>query len=190
MDPAVARPAVDDPHPLQFRPLCSFHPAGGTRPGFAVPFHTTPPSCEAASQPPVKSRQTRDDCPCHAILPRRHGTLMSVHQTWFGRSIAGASCPCIATSKASIGPVGLGHEVVQGLMRGAHLGRIDTGCDRLDTLTLQRQQEPHRILAKGLITISVAKRCHQTLRVGVEPPACGHHSTPEYSLSSNSYGKK
>ena len=84
MDPAVARPAVDDPHPVQFRPLCLFHLVGGTRPGFAVPFHMTPPSCGAASQPPVKSRQTQDDCLCHAILPRRHGALMSASQASSG----------------------------------------------------------------------------------------------------------
>ena len=38
LDPVVARPAVDGPHPVQLRPLCLFNPAVVTRPGFAAPF--------------------------------------------------------------------------------------------------------------------------------------------------------
>jgi hypothetical protein len=60
--------------------------------------------------------------------------------------------------QSPIGPVGLGDEVVQGLMRGAHLVRIDPRRHRLDALALQRQQEPRRVLPKRRLTVSVAKR--------------------------------
>ena len=42
IDSLVARPMKDGPRPVQFRPLCSFHPAVGTRSGFAAPFSPTP----------------------------------------------------------------------------------------------------------------------------------------------------
>jgi hypothetical protein len=38
IDPAVARPTVDGPCPVQFRSLCSFNPAVGTRQSFTTPF--------------------------------------------------------------------------------------------------------------------------------------------------------
>jgi len=41
IDFVVARPAVDGPHPVQFRPFCSFCLAAGTRPGFTAPFQST-----------------------------------------------------------------------------------------------------------------------------------------------------
>ncbi len=91
--------------------------------------------------------------------------------------------------QSPIGPVGLGHEVVQGLMRGAHLGRIDTRRNRLDALTFQRQQEPRRVLTKRRLTIGVTKRCRKPLRVGVKSLARCHLSLPKYRSSSDSYSK-
>lgn len=38
IESVVARPGVDGPHPVQFRPLCSFCSAAGTRQGFTAPF--------------------------------------------------------------------------------------------------------------------------------------------------------
>lgn len=40
IDSVVARPGVDGPHPVQFRPLCSFCSAAGTRQGFTAPFQS------------------------------------------------------------------------------------------------------------------------------------------------------
>lgn len=40
IDSVVARPRVDGPHPVQFRPLCSFCSAAGTRQGFTAPFQS------------------------------------------------------------------------------------------------------------------------------------------------------
>jgi len=35
---AVARPAVDGPHPVQLRPICLCNPTGDARPSFLAPF--------------------------------------------------------------------------------------------------------------------------------------------------------
>ena len=40
IDSVVARPGVDGPRPVQFRPLCSFCSAAGTRQGFTAPFQS------------------------------------------------------------------------------------------------------------------------------------------------------
>jgi hypothetical protein len=42
IDSLVARPVEDGPRPVQFRPLCSFYLAVGTRSGCAAPFSPTP----------------------------------------------------------------------------------------------------------------------------------------------------
>ena len=86
-----------------------------------------------------------------------------------------------------IRPVGLGHEVMQGLRRGAYLAWIDTRRNRLDTLALQRQQKPRGILPKRRVAVGVAKRCGKPLRLGVKPLARCHLSLPKYRLSSDSY---
>jgi hypothetical protein len=36
---AVARPAADGLHPVQFRPICLCHPIGDARSSFSAPFH-------------------------------------------------------------------------------------------------------------------------------------------------------
>jgi hypothetical protein len=40
IDSVVARPVVDGPQPVQFRPLCLFRPTAGTRLGFTAPFQS------------------------------------------------------------------------------------------------------------------------------------------------------
>jgi hypothetical protein len=55
----AARHAVDGPHPVQFRPICLWHPTGDARSGFSAPFCPMFSSAGAASQPPVGDSSNR-----------------------------------------------------------------------------------------------------------------------------------
>ncbi len=57
-----------------------------------------------------------------------------------------------------IRPVGLGHEMVEGLMRRTHAARIDRCRRRFDALALQRRQRPGRTMPKRRVTVQMARR--------------------------------
>jgi hypothetical protein len=57
IDTAVARPAVDGPHPAQLRPICLCHPIGDARSSFSAPFRPSLFAGGTAFQPSVEDQQ-------------------------------------------------------------------------------------------------------------------------------------
>jgi hypothetical protein len=55
----------------------------------------------------------------------------------------------------SVAPRRLGDEMVEGLMHGLDMLRIEPGCHRLNALALTRQQQTGTVAAKRIAPISV-----------------------------------
>jgi len=66
-----------------------------------------------------------------------------------------------------------GDEVIQRLMFGAEVIRINPRCNRLNTFSLALQEQPYKIISKGLDVISVIKLVAQKRKVIFKPLFAG-----------------
>ena len=72
-----------------------------------------------------------------------------------------------------IRPRRLGHEVMQGLMRGP-----DPRRHRLDALALERQQQSSRVAAERHLAVGMTERRRELGDIGFEFVEFGHYDRP------------
>jgi hypothetical protein len=68
-----------------------------------------------------------------------------------------------------IGPIGLGHEVMERLVRGLYPPRLHARGHRFDAFALARQQQPRTIRSERRGPVGMAECRRDRLDIGAEP---------------------
>lgn len=84
-----------------------------------------------------------------------------------------------------MGPLGLGHEVVQRLMSGAGVHRIDPRGHRLYALARQREHQARAVTTKAGVPVRVTQAFTQVVKVQIKALGCIHRSSGTKSRGSH-----